>query len=235
MSRLKEKYNRHKAEKRFARVYRAVEGDRCIYCGMPSDGKFDHQPPVYVLHRFADGGFVTKKAIREHFGECLLVPCCTICNMGLGAYHGVDNNDRRQEIVNWFLAEEAFPLDEALLKASYKLLENRLNKKRCEDVYRNPWIGRVIYIEALLGFVDRRFEGPEDFPEWLKLAQSELAEWLRAEPRRKSQYFLDMAKLAGYELLPHARDNPRGQQFRTLVSDRYSGGDDRQSELKFTD
>ena len=60
--------------------------------------------------------------------------------MGLGAYHGTENNDRRREIVNLFLAEKEFSLDEGLLKVSYKLLEDRLNKKRCEDIYQNPWL-----------------------------------------------------------------------------------------------
>ena len=83
MGRVKQNYKRGEAERRFQHVYAPVDGDRCIYCGMPSDGKFDHQPPVYILHRFADGGLVTKRAIRERFGQCKLVPCCTICNMGL--------------------------------------------------------------------------------------------------------------------------------------------------------
>ena len=84
MARVKEKYNRKKAEQRFEHVYETVAGDKCIYCGMPSDGEYDHQPPVYILHRFADGGLVTKKAIREQFGQCKLVPCCRVCNMGWG-------------------------------------------------------------------------------------------------------------------------------------------------------
>ena len=94
MGRVKERYSRREAEERFARVYERVAGHRCIYCGISSDGRYDHQPPVYVLHRFADGGLVTERAIREKFGPCKLVPCCTICNMGIGAYHGVDE-DRR--------------------------------------------------------------------------------------------------------------------------------------------
>ena len=97
MGRVKQKYNRREAEMRFQRAYETVAGERCIYCGMPNDGKYDHQPPVYVLHRFADGGLVAKKAIRERFGQCKLVPCCTICNMGLGAFHGSTDNDRMQE------------------------------------------------------------------------------------------------------------------------------------------
>ena len=59
----------------------------------------------------------------------------------------------------------------------------------------------MIYIEALVGLINGQFNSPDDYPEWLKLAQSELAEWLRGAPRRKSQYFLDMANLAGYELV----------------------------------
>ncbi len=211
MARVKEKYSRRKAEKRFARVYETVEGDRCIYCGMPSDGKYDHQPPVYVLHRFADGGLVTKRAIREQFGQCKFVPCCTICNMGLGAYHGSDDNDRREEIVNWFLLDDRFPEDKKILDLGYQLIEDRAQQKRGSEIYEFAGVGRVIYIEALVGLMKGDFDSPDDFPEWLKVMQSELAEWFRGAPKRKPQYFLDMASLESYELLPHARDNPRGQ------------------------
>lgn len=211
MTRVKEKYSRYKAEKRFAHVYETVVGDGCIYCGMPNDGKYDHQPPVYVLHRFADGGLVTKNAIREEFGQCNLVPCCTICNMGLGAYHGADDNDRRQEIVNWFLLDDRYPEDKLILDLGYKLIEDRAGQKRGTEIYKFPGVGRAIYIEALIGLIEGNFVGPDDYPDWLKMMQSELAEWLRGAPKRKSQYFLEMASLESYELLPHARDDPRGQ------------------------
>lgn len=211
MSRVKEKYDRRKAENRFARIYDAVDGDRCIYCGMPNDGKVDHQPPVYVLHRFTDGGLVTKKAIREAFGPCKLVPACTICNMGLGAYHGKDDNARREEIVNWFLLDERYPEDKLVLDIGYKLLNARLDGSRGPAIYEFPGVGRAVYIEALMGLVQGEYKSTADFPDWLKLAQSELAEWLRGEPRRKTRYFLDMANLESYDLVPNARDNPRGQ------------------------
>lgn len=211
MARVKERYSRLKAEKRFAHVYETVEGDQCIYCGMPNDGKVDHQPPVYVLHRFADGGLVTKKAIREKFGQCKLVPCCTICNMGLGAYHGADDNDRRREIVNWFLLDERYPEDKLILDLGINLIKDRAAQKRGTEIYKFPGVGRIIYIEALIGLIDGNFASPDDYPDWLKMMQSELAEWLRGAPRRKSQYFLEMANLESYELVPDARDNPRGQ------------------------
>jgi hypothetical protein len=215
MSRVKERYRRVKAEKRFARVYETVAGDRCLYCGMPNDGQYDHQPPVYILHRFADGGLVTGKAIRERFGQCKLVPCCTICNMGLGAYHGVDDNDRRKEIVNWFLNDERYPEDKIVLEVGYQLLDERAQGKRGVEVYEFPGVGRAIYLESLLGFIEGDFASPNDFPQWLTAAQTELAEWLRGARRRKSQYFLDMANLESYELLPHARDDPRGQLMKS--------------------
>lgn len=211
MARVKEKYFRHKAEKRFARVYEVVEGDRCIYCGMPSDGKYDHQPPVYVLHRFADGGLVTKSQIRDAFGQCKLVPCCTICNMGLGAYHGSDDNDRRAEIINWFVLDDRFPEEQIILDLGARLIEDRFQGKRGSEIYEFPGVGRVIYINALDGLIEGNFKSVEDFPEWLAVSQLELAEWLRGASRRKSQYFLDMASLESYELRPHARDDPRGQ------------------------
>lgn len=178
---------------------------------MLSDGKRDHQPPVYILHRFADGGLVTKKAIREQFGECKLVPCCTICNMGLGAFHGRDDNERRREIANWFLVDERHPEDALVLEVGRQLIEKRLQGRLGTEIYDFPGVGRVIYIHALFGFIEGEFAFSDGFPEWLRLTQRELAEWLRAAPRRKSQYFLDMANLASYDLLPHARDDPRGQ------------------------
>ncbi|WP_155951233.1 hypothetical protein [Rhizobium mesoamericanum] len=210
-TRLKQKYNRSEAEKRFARVYSTAPGDRCIYCGMPNDGKFDHQPPVYILHRFANGGLVTKKQIQEHFGQCKLVPCCTICNMGLGAYHGLSDRERRAEIVNWFLEDERFPEDKLILALGCRLIGERLKGKRDRAIYEFPGVGRIIYMNALMGLIEGDFQGPHDFPDWLRLAQSELSDWLRGAPKRKARYFLDMAKLESYELLPHARSDPRGQ------------------------
>lgn len=178
---------------------------------MPNDGKFDHQPPVYILHRFADGGLVTKRAIRERIGQCKLVPCCTICNMGLGAYHGADDNDRRREIVNWFLADERYPDDELVLEVGRRLIEKWLAGGREKQIFTFPGVGRMIYISALIGLIDGQFSSPDRFPEWLREMQAELAEWLRGAPRRKAQYFLDMANLESYELVPEARDDPRGQ------------------------
>ncbi|TGU56913.1 MULTISPECIES: hypothetical protein [unclassified Mesorhizobium] len=211
MTRVKEKYNRNEAERRFEHVYETVEGDRCTYCGMPNDGKYDHQPPVYVLHRFADGGLVTKKAIRETFGQCKLVPCCTICNMGLGSFHGSDDNDRRQEIVKWFLADDRYPEDNFILEVGRRLIESRLSGTCGTEIYKFPGVGRIVYTHALTGLIEGEFNTPDEFPEWLRVTQSELAEWLRATARRKSRYFLNMANLESYELRPHARDNPRGQ------------------------
>ena len=141
MARVKEKYSRPKAERRFSHVYEKIEGDRCIDCGMPNDGKYDHQPPVYVLHRFADGGLVTGRAIREQFGQCKLVPCCTICNMGLGAYHGSDDNDRRGEIVNWFLLDEERPDDRKILAIGYHLIRERAQQNRGVEIYEFPGVG----------------------------------------------------------------------------------------------
>ncbi|PSH70090.1 hypothetical protein CU102_03030 [Phyllobacterium brassicacearum] len=35
----------------------------------------------------------------------------------LGAYHGIDESDRRDEIVHWFLVDERFPEDKMVLGA----------------------------------------------------------------------------------------------------------------------
>lgn len=178
---------------------------------MPNDGKFDHQPPVYILHRFANGGLVTKRQIEETFGHCKLVPCCTICNMGLGAYHGSSHTERREEIVEWFLEDERYPEDKLVLALGCQLIEDRLQGKRDNAIYEFPGVGRIIYTNALCGLIEGEFKCPDDFPEWLRLAQTELAEWLRETPKRRSQYFLAMANLESYDLLPHARSDPRDQ------------------------
>lgn len=208
---VKEKYDRGDAEKRFARVYETVSGRRCAYCGMPNDGEHDHQPPLYVLHRFADGGLVTARQVREAFGQCRLVPCCTICSMGLGAYHGSDDDDRREEIMRWFLLDERRPQDRVVFGLGAKLLADRLDGVRGGEIYEFPGVGRFIYVNALAGIAEGAFDGPDAFPEWLTKAQVELAEWLRGVPGRKEQYFLAMANLRSYELPPHAGDGPRGQ------------------------
>ena len=98
-----------------------------------------------------------------------------------------------------------------ILEIGHQLIEGRAQQKRGNEIYEFIGVGRVIYIEALIGLINGDFDSPDDFPEWLKLMQSELAEWLRGAARRKSQYFLSMANLESYELLPHARDDPRGQ------------------------
>lgn len=213
MPRVKQRYVRSIAEKRFGRVYRRSEGERCIYCGIANDGKFDHRPPVYVLHRFADGGLVTKRKIREQFGECKLVPCCTICNMGLGAYHGTDDDDCRREIMNWFSADERYPQDQLILEIGRGLIRRRLEGLSNHDIYEFPGVGRVIYMNALIA--SSASSGAEGSPSWLQQVQLELADWLRGAPKRKSAYFLAMANLESYELLPHARDDPRGQLFES--------------------
>ena len=207
----RQRYDRRAAERRFGHLYASMEGDCCLYCGMSSDGKVDHQPPVYVLHRFANGSQVTKKQVREAFGDCRLVPCCTICNMGLGTFYAPDDRDRRAEIVGWFLEDEQNPLDKMILIAGRQLLEDRLNGRRGPEVYTFPGVGRLIYIAALVGLADGTYRSPDDFPKWLKAGQAELAEWLRGAPRRKYQHFLDMAGLESYQLRPHARSDPRGQ------------------------
>jgi hypothetical protein len=46
-----------------------VGGDRCIYCGIPNDGKYDHQPSVYVLHRFAPMADLSRSEASENVSE----------------------------------------------------------------------------------------------------------------------------------------------------------------------
>jgi hypothetical protein len=131
--------------------------------------------------------------------------------MGLGAFHGADDNERRLEIVKWFLVDPNYPQDVINLILGEKALERRFSGSSGVEIYAFPGVARVVYVEALTGLADGTYLGPDDFPDWLATAQAELAQWLREAPRRKSQHFLDMAGLASYDLLPHARDDPRGQ------------------------
>ena len=107
--------------------------------------------------------------------------------------------------------DDRYPEDALVLEVGRQLIEKRLQGRRGTEIYDFPGVGRTIYIHALFGFIEGEFNFSDEFPEWLRLTQRELAEWLRAAPKRKSQYFLDMANLASYDLLPHARDDPRGQ------------------------
>jgi hypothetical protein len=210
MVRILRKYNRRDAERRFSCAYETVSGDRCIYCGMPNNGKVDHQPPVYAHHRFAVGRLVTKREIREQFGPCQLIPCCTICNMGLGAYIGSDINDRRREIADWFLPDDRFLADKLILMMGYGLIKLRFKKRQTQAIYSFAAVGRAIYISALTGLMEDRYTSFDDFPDWLQHAQMELNHWLHAAPKRSAQHFLDMAGLESYRLVPSARSDPRG-------------------------
>jgi hypothetical protein len=131
--------------------------------------------------------------------------------MGLGAYHGRDDNDRRREIAHWFFLDERYPEDVIVVEVGRQLIDERLQGSRGTEVYEFPGVGRVVYLHALMGLMGRTIRQSLRLPNWLEIPQSELADWLRGAPKRKSQYFLDMANLVSYDLLPHARDDPRGQ------------------------
>ena len=72
--------------------------------------------------------------------------------MGLGAFHGADNNERRREILNWFLAALA-TLRTSSMRLGERLLAGRFEGERV-GIYAFPGVGRIIYIEALSGFID---------------------------------------------------------------------------------
>ncbi|MCG6115820.1 MAG: hypothetical protein MEQ84_11540 [Mesorhizobium sp.] len=210
MDSITERYSRRAAEKSFGMVYRFVAGSRCTYCGIANDGKSDHQPPLSVLFGFAKGGSTTKEALLERFGDCRLVPCCTICNLGLGAFQCHDDNDRRRRVANWFRVNTRHPADALVLENGRLLIQKRLEGNRGKEIYANSGVGRCIYLSALLGLAEGHFRSPSSFPDWLQASQLELSEWLRGAPRRKFQYFLDMANLMSFELLPDVGDDPRG-------------------------
>jgi hypothetical protein len=130
--------------------------------------------------------------------------------MGLGAYQGVNDDDRHQEIMNWFVPDARYAEDQLALEMGRQLLDLRIQGRRGPEIYEFPAVGRVIYLHALAAMMTQ-VGSPVNFPTWLKQTQSELSEWLRGAPRRKSEYFLRLANLESYERLPHARDDPRGQ------------------------
>ncbi|WP_281978549.1 hypothetical protein [Pseudorhizobium flavum] len=107
------------------------------------------------------------------------------------------------------LADERYPEDPLILEIGCGLIRRRLEGLSTPNIYEFPGLGGVIYINALIASMGS--SGTQGAPSWLQQVQPELADWLRGAPKRKSAYFLAMANLASYELLPHARDDPRGQ------------------------
>lgn len=84
--------------------------------------------------------------------------------MGLGAFHGSADIERRREIVNWFLPDERYPEDKLILGLGHKLLEQRLSGNRGVEVYEFPGVGRSIYLSALHGLINGEYDSPEAFP-----------------------------------------------------------------------
>ena len=61
--------------------------------------------------------------------------------MGLGAYHGKDNNDRRREIVNWFLSDDRYPEDRLMLDVGYDLQTTAWRKEKGPKSTHFPVLG----------------------------------------------------------------------------------------------
>jgi hypothetical protein len=53
------------------------------------------------------------------------------------------------------------------LEFGCRLIEQRLDGKRGNEIYSIPAVGRVIFTNALLGLIDGEFQSFDDFPEWL--------------------------------------------------------------------
>lgn len=191
------RYDRKKAEARFGHLYGQVAGDACHYCDMPSDGH-DHQPALHTLHKFAKDRLVTRKQVEERFGPCRLVPCCTICNMGIGAYEGDNDNDRRLEVLGFidFYDDEGPTKGEwnaGAFMVAFGILQARTENLVGDDIYALPAVGRAIMSHALR---TKMGEWPDDAI-W-KSHRERLALWMSAEPRRKQKHFLDMSGLESY-------------------------------------
>jgi hypothetical protein len=190
-------YDRKEAEARFKHLYAEVPGDECHYCGLARDGH-DHRPAIHTLHRFAKGRQVTRKEIEGHFGQCRLVPCCTICNMGIGSFEGVDDNDCRDEILGFLdFFDDDGPSKGVWSFGAFtvacEVLEARSKDIVGDEIYAVPAVGRAIMVHALRSRKGEWRDDPFWHPHRLRFAN-----WLRAEPRRKSKHFLDMARLESY-------------------------------------
>lgn len=194
------KYNRKEAERRFGHLYEVVPGDSCYYCGLPGDG-VDHRPAVHTLHRFAKGRKVTRREIEAQYGQCRLLPCCTICNMGIGSFEGEGDDEYRDEILGFldFYDDEGPHKGEwnfGTFLAAMEVLEARENGILGDEVYALPLIGRLLMAQAL-----RAMKGEwKDDPRW-KPHRERFRAWIIAEPRRRSAHFLAMARLKSYEFL----------------------------------
>ncbi len=192
------RYDRRKAEARFGHLFSVVPGDACHYCGLPSDGH-DHRPAVHTLHKFSEGRKVTRREVEEHFGPCRLVPCCTICNMGIGSFEGDDDNDRRDEILGFldFYDDDGPTKGEwsfGAFSVACEILDARVEGLVGDDVYALPAVGRLIMSHAL-----RVKKGEWKDLEFFNEHRERFASWLCAEPRRKSKHFLAMARLESYK------------------------------------
>lgn len=191
------RYNRKQAQERFQHLYVEVPGDECFYCGMPKDG-VDHRPAIFTLHKFAKSRMVTRREIHEHFGQCRLVPSCVICNMGIGSYEGENDNDRRQEILNFIDLYDDFGPNRnewnfGVFTAAAEMLIARDQGMLTDEVYAVPLVGRLVVSHAL--WVKMGNAKDDEF--WQR-HRRKLAEWLTAQPRRKAKHFLDMARLESY-------------------------------------
>lgn len=199
------RYDRKKAEARFGHLFTVVPGDQCHYCGLPSDGH-DHRPAVHTLHRFAKDRQVTRREIEEQFGPCRLVPCCTICNMGIGSFEGEHDNDRRDEILGFldFFDDEGEQKGEwsyGAFAIACEILDARAKGLLGDEVYALPAVGRLIMSHAL-----RVQKGEWADDPFFHEHRERFAAWLKAVPRRKAKHFLDMARLESYKFKPGVYD-----------------------------
>lgn len=195
------RYIRKKAEARFGHVYTVVPGDKCHYCGLPSDGH-DHQPAIYTLHKFAKDRLVTRKQIEERFGPCLALPACTICNMGIGSFEGESDDERRLEILGFldFFDDEGPTKGQwnfGAFMIAYEILVLRDRNEVGDEVYAIPAVGRAIMVHALRAKMGEWM----DHPFW-SAHRDRLGKWLATAPRSKQKYFLDMSRLESYRFRP---------------------------------
>ena len=192
------RYERKKAEARFRHVYTVVSGDECHYCGLPSDGH-DHRPAIHSLHKFASSRLVTRKEIEGRFGKCRLVPCCTICNMGIGSFDGANDDECREEILGFI----DFFDDDGPTRGSWnygafctavEILTARTIGNVGDEIYAIPVVGRAVISHAL-----RSKMGQWQDDAFWSAHRERLATWLKSAPRRKSKHFLTMARLESYK------------------------------------
>lgn len=70
-------------------LYEPIDGDECVYCGLPRTG-WDHVPPLHFVARMAEEDR-NRANLRKY-------PCCQECNSFLGSHILRTFEDRKRHV-----------------------------------------------------------------------------------------------------------------------------------------